>query len=485
MSETDVAGGWFAVRPAQPAPESDAPADTETPAQTAVQPPQPAQPDTSEPEEPAPFTFGEPPQLPSGLSWSWATPATPAEPAPQPESAPEPEPDPVPVPAPRLAEYPSEPLTGDPERTLAAIRFDLDPDTLREIVADPGLIRSVRDALTERLTEAGDAGVRARLLGLRAVCRRLLGDLDSALSDAKMALAQAELTGQLRRIALSRARLARVHQWREEHAEADELYAKANSSELPAPLRASLYAHASRSALEQGHLVEAANLLERALELRRLTFDQEFVTEVETALDAIAARAERSGFGPVPEAADPPEQRMPEGDYFDAQPYRDDRAWVRHTEDDEWVAIDGEGRTVIAAGYDDVRPFRHGVAIVRRAGGWGAVDVHGKVVLSCSYDQFCTALADGRYVDGFTEEGLAVVERGGRKGVVDRQGKVLLQPAYRGLVIHPVAYLVVSAEHRWGALDRRGEEIIEPVFASRAEVIEHVERLLSDARPVI
>ncbi|MEV6524260.1 WG repeat-containing protein [Longispora sp. NPDC051575] len=425
--------------------------------------------------------------------------ATPVVPAPRTEPAPPAPPPPPPAPVeplpsaasqiPDVAAYvPTDdavPYDGDPERALAEERFPLDPVTLRETVSDPARLRSIRAALTSRISDSSDPGTRARLLGLRAVTHRLLGEYDPALSDARLAVEHAESTDQLRRIALSRARLARVHQWRGEHRAADELYAQANSTELPGPLRASLYAHASRSAYDQGRLIEAAAYLERALELRRLTYDQELIGEVELVLDAIAERASTVGFGPMPRQREAPEQLVPEGDYADAQPYRDGLAWVRRTDDDDWVAIDLDGRVVISAGYDDVRPFRHGVAAVRRAGGWGAVDVHGKVMLSCSYDQFCTALADGRYVEGFTEEGLAVVERGGRKGVVDRTGRVLVQPAYRGLVIHPVAYLIVSAEHRWGALDRRGDEIIEPVFASRAEVIEHVERLMSTARPVL
>ena len=41
-----------------------------------------------------------------------------------------------------------------------------------------------------------------------------------------------------------------------------------------------------------------------------------------------------------------------------------------------------------------------------------------------AFDGFATALTDGRYVDGFTDEGLAIVDAGGRKGVIDRTGRV-------------------------------------------------------------
>ena len=55
-----------------------------------------------------------------------------------------------------------------------------------------------------------------------------------------------------------------------------------------------------------------------------------------------------------------------------------------------------------------------------RRGGWGAVDRHRSAGRAARYHGFATTLADGRYVDGFTDEGLAVVELAGRRGVVDR-----------------------------------------------------------------
>ena len=69
-----------------------------------------------------------------------------------------------------------------------------------------------------------------------------------------------------------------------------------------------------------------------------------------------------------------------------------------------------------------MRPFRRGLAAVRR-GGWGAIDKHGRVVVPLAFAGFATALTDGRYVDGFTDEGLAIVDAGDRKGVVDRTGR--------------------------------------------------------------
>jgi len=139
---------------------------------------------------------------------------------------------------------------------------------------------------------------------------------------------------------------------------------------------------------------------------------------------------------------------------------------------------------VVPHGFADVRPFRRGVAVVRRDG-WGAVDRNGRIVVPTRHHGFATVLADGRYVEGFTDEGLAVVDVAGRHGVVNRAGKVLVPPVHPALVIHPVAFLVGDGTGRWGALDRRGELLIDPVHRDRDEVTAEIERLLVDASPVL
>jgi hypothetical protein len=113
------------------------------------------------------------------------------------------------------------------------------------------------------------------------------------------------------------------------------------------------------------------------------------------------------------------------------------------------------------------------------------VDRTGRVVLPMRYAGFATALADGRFVEGFTDEGLAVVDAGNGRGVVDRVGRIIVPPRYAAIVIHPVAFLVAGPDGRWGALDRRGEELIDPVLPSRLAVVDEIDRLLADTKPVL
>ncbi|MEU8313189.1 WG repeat-containing protein [Micromonospora sp. NPDC048887] len=517
-------GGHTGIAPTEPAPADEPATDTAEPAGT----PQ----DT--------------PVTPAGTATD--EPATePAEP--EHDSEPAARPDPAgrtdDAPSPRTPE-PAAPPPADPEQALAAVAWRLDPRTLREEAPDPARLRVIRDGLTGKLDTALDNRSRARLLSLRAVASRVLGDLDEALDDARLAVTYAEATGEFRRTALARARLAEALRWRGDHAEADRLFAEANSPELPDRLRALLHEHAGRCCYDQGRLTEACLHFERALDLRHGE-DAQLNARVEVALDAVAERAAADGFGPAPRRPEevlgtprPPvatfdeEQRLwgyadADGEmviahrYAEAQPFHEGLAWVRRPEASRWALIDTSGAALIEAnngyrsvlpfsdglswvsmdgksrwmavdrmnivkippGYEEARPFRNGLAAVRQNGGWGAVDLAGEVVVPTRYHRIGTPLADGREADGFTADGLAVVELAGRRGVVDRTGRVVVTPAYPTVVVHPVAFLFAAESGRWGALDRRGEPLIDPVHPGRSAVVAEIDRLLADASPVL
>ncbi|AGZ40150.1 WG repeat-containing protein [Actinoplanes friuliensis] len=433
----------------------------------------------------------------------------------------------------------------DPEQILATYPWTFDERTLREVVDDPDRLLDVRDRLTDKLEYAERDTVRARLLSLRAVVSRVLGDLGRALADAREALRHAEATGELRRTAIVQARLAHVQQWRGDFAEADRIFEEANSVELPDRLRAEMHVQAGKSCYEQGRYLEACNHFEAALELRRVE-DPDLVARTEAALDAVMARVREAGWGPYPRSREeilqqtrPPHPAVDyesgwqgyadsNGDvvigerYADAQPFHEGAAWVRRPGTDAWELIDetggllidsasgyvqagpfGDGlawvsrdpvggwfavdwhnRVIVPGGFDDVRPFRRGLAAVKR-GGWGAIDRHGRVVVQPKFRRFATELIAGGPVEGFTADGLAVVDAGDRLGVVDRTGQFLVAPVHARLVIHPVAFIVGDREGRWGALDRGGEPIVDVVHSRAADVVDEIERLLSDTRPVL
>jgi tetratricopeptide (TPR) repeat protein len=458
----------------------------------------------------------------------------------QAEVAGEPEPEPLHV------EYQPAPDITDPESALAGTRIDYDPQTLHEQPENVYEIYRIRDSLTARIDSATDNPSRARLLGVRSVVNRIVGDLRQSQADGKLALVHAEATGQLRRIAVAQARLANVLVRLGELDEADRLFTEANSPELPERLRAAIHHYAGKCAFEQDRYIEACQHFEKALELRR-DGDPELVAATEVALDALFSRVADRGWGPYPRSRDeilqthrPPmptfdeqydrwgfsdgDGHWPIGPQFaDVQPFRDGVAWVRpvgietwglidetgrllidprrgflgvgsYSDGLAWVSPDGLGgwfaidksaRVVINAGFDDVRPFRRGIAIVRQRGKWGAVESNGRLAVQFAFDAFSTGLADGRYVEGFTDEGLAIVEVGGRKGVIDRTGRVLVPLAYPTVVIHPVAFLFTDANQRWGAIARNGQPLVNPVHPSRKSLTDELEQLLADTRPIL
>jgi tetratricopeptide (TPR) repeat protein len=434
----------------------------------------------------------------------------------------------------------------DPEQALAAMRIQYDPVTLYEQPENVYDLYRIRDSLTAKIDAAADNPSRARLLGLRAVVSRMLGEISAALSDAKMALVHAEATGQLRRIAVAQARLANVLVRAGQLDEADRLFTEANSTELPERLRATIHHHAGRCAFEQNRYIEACQHFEKALELRR-DGDPELVAATEVALDALFNRVAERGWGPYPRTREeilsahrPPTPAFDEHydrwgyqdvhgawpiapQFAEVQPFRDGAAWIRPVGIEtwglidefgrllidpragylgvgsfsdglawvsrdglgRWVAIDKANRVVIPAGFDDVRPFRRGIAIARQGGKWGAIERTGRLAVKFAFDAFVTGLADGRYVEGFTDEGLAIVEVGGRRGVIDRTGRVLVPLAYPTIVIHPVAFLFTDANHRWGAIGRNGQALINATHPSRRSVTDALEQMLADTRPIL
>lgn len=473
--------------------------------------------------------------------------------------------DAAPPPEPALPEF-----TGpDPEEMLSAFEWRFDPETLREVIDDEEAerLREIRTLLARKLNSVGDNPARARLLSLRAIVSRILGDSHQALADGKLAVAHAEATGELRRIAIAQARLAHVLQWAGEFDEADRLFALANSTELPDRLRATMHQHAGRCAYDQGRNMEACTHFELAVELRK-DEDPELIEQTALALDAVFRRVGEQGWGPYPRTREeilkirkPPmpgydestgqwgfvspdtdssrvrpgrgrgsvsPDRRGEGflippRYTDVQPFRDGVAWVQRPgsqtwelidESGEilieptngylgvssfsdglawvsrdgssrWIAIDKTNNVLISTGFDDVRPFRRGVAAVRRGDRWGAVDGVGRIVVQFGFDGFATALHDGRYIDGFSDEGLAVVSLERNKGVVNRAGRIVVAPTFPVLVIHPVAFLVCDDRQRWGALDRRGRPLLDPTFPSRTTLVEEIDRLMADTRPML
>jgi len=78
-----------------------------------------------------------------------------------------------------------------------------------------------------------------------------------------------------------------------------------------------------------------------------------------------------------------------------------------------------------------------------------------------------------------------VVDAGEIFGVVDRTGKVIVPAEHAAVVIHPTAFLIADQYGLWGALDRSGQSLVERKYKERADVLDQIDRLRTDGRPVL
>ena len=182
--------------------------------------------------------------------------------------------------------------------TLDGIRFIADDASLRDRAVDPDKARARRDELVAALAAlpaGADPGRRARLLGLRTVLSRVLGDLDDAALAGEQSLRAAQQSGDAGAVVVAMIRLAHVRQWRGELNVADTLFGQALSeSGRAAPAyRSFALQHSGKNAYEQRRYEEAARWFAAALQLRELEGDDELIASSRQALRAAERRLGR------------------------------------------------------------------------------------------------------------------------------------------------------------------------------------------------
>ncbi|WP_460495260.1 WG repeat-containing protein [Glycomyces tarimensis] len=336
----------------------------------------------------------------------------------------------------------------------------LDRATLRHAIADTVGLQHIREEATQRLARHPAEADQSRLLGVRAVIMRVLGDFDSAETDAAAAVKYAEAVGADLLLAPARARLGQVYRVQGRYAEADQLFALGEAGELPRTLTGAVRAYAALSCLSQGRVTESLIHLQRASEQNPHGFVMQIV---ETALDLAEELAAKGGFGPPPRpwaerAGHPAPER-----FQDPQTGR-------------WGYLGPTGRPVVQAVFSQAGDFRGGVAAVCQAD-WGAIDKQGTVVVPMLYSSLDTTTVDGRTVTGFVG-GVAVASQRGRAGVVHRSGRVVVPPRYQRIAVHPAGFLVSMDGYSWGTLGLDGAELVPP-RADRAEAARTLDAAVS------
>ncbi|OWA34227.1 hypothetical protein B9G55_18065 [Saccharibacillus sp. O16] len=120
---------------------------------------------------------------------------------------------------------------------------------------------------------------------------------------------------------------------------------------------------------------------------------------------------------------------------------------------------DTNGKTVIKAQYNEVKPFSEGLAAVRKGKLWGFVDKSGKVVIQPQYE---------RVVEGFSEGLAAVRKAGGKWTYINKSGKATLTAAYDEVHEFKNGMAIVwkkkGAAYLGGFIDSKGKEIVKPQY---------------------
>ncbi|HEX3813010.1 MAG TPA: hypothetical protein VHX59_09230 [Mycobacteriales bacterium] len=173
------------------------------------------------------------------------------------------------------------------------LKVTYDPETLREVYADPDAVQRRIVELKKAIGTAPDTTLeymhRAELVDLV----RCSGDPDEALVQANLAVDRAEFVGKPAQQHMARLRLAHVHQWRGEFVEADLLFIELLGSGpgFGPAICAITHHHAGKNDYDQGRYADAVSQFEQALYLRRRhELPDDELTTTKQALKAAQAR---------------------------------------------------------------------------------------------------------------------------------------------------------------------------------------------------
>ena len=91
----------------------------------------------------------------------------------------------------------------------------------------------------------------------------------------------------------------------------------------------------------------------------------------------------------------------------------------------KWGFIDPSGKLIIPHQFEEVLPFRDGIAPVRLNQKWGLIDKSGKTILKCEWER-CFAEK---------KQNAAIVVKKGKHGVISLSGKMLIEPKFDSIYL--------------------------------------------------
>jgi tetratricopeptide (TPR) repeat protein len=188
------------------------------------------------------------------------------------------------------------------------LNVSYDPETLREVYADPAAVQTEIARLREKVLAAPDVidelVARAELVTLL----RATGELDEALVEGRRARDRAEVEGNHAQQHTARLRLAQVHQWRGEFAEANLAFTEllAASTQFGPVIEAFTHQHAGLNDYDQGCWADARDHFLRAATIREeLELEDGEPAESRVALAAALRHLEADESGVEPSGTNP------------------------------------------------------------------------------------------------------------------------------------------------------------------------------------
>ncbi|QDH22175.1 WG repeat-containing protein [Saccharibacillus brassicae] len=183
--------------------------------------------------------------------------------------------------------------------------------------------------------------------------------------------------------------------------------------------------------------------------------------------------------------------------------------WNKST--DRYGFLDTNGKTIVTAQYNEVKPFSEGLAAVRKGMLWGFVDKKGKMVVKPQYERVVEGFSGGlaavkktggkwTYIDktGRTKltaaydevhefkDGMAVVwKRKGASylgGFIDLTGKEIVKPQYAMVNVFSEGLAPVMKNGKWGYIDKKGKSVIKPQFDGAAPFSEGLALFLQNGK---
>lgn len=117
-----------------------------------------------------------------------------------------------------------------------------------------------------------------------------------------------------------------------------------------------------------------------------------------------------------------------------------------------WYVIDQNNR-ILTDVYDDISEFSNGLAVVKKGGLFGAIDLNGKEIISSEFESL-----------GDFSEGKSSFLKNGKYGFIDLQGFPLIPPLFDWVEDFKLGRCRVKVNNKYGVIDTIGDYIIKPDF---------------------